>query len=112
DGPMDDSDDEPDTSEPNSESNEKNDNLPAAKTKAIAEINALLSQEPQITNSDLSAEYQNWSEQIEKLTSQKEIDNLKNKVIIDIQVKREAKKKKKKKNKIFKKANKQKKKKK
>jgi hypothetical protein len=62
------------------------------RTEFITEITAALNQEPQLTNNDLSPQYQNWEEQISQLTDFQQINNFQDRILADIQARRKDKK--------------------
>ncbi|CAI2167582.1 8021_t:CDS:2 [Funneliformis geosporum] len=58
--------------------------LSQKKNKVITEINSALNQEPQLTNSELSPEYQNWESQINQITDIQQITHLQDRILADI----------------------------
>jgi len=70
----------------------KQQELSQKKDKSISEITTALNQEPQLTNNDLSPQYQNWEAQINQLTDIQQITNLQDRILADIQTCRQDKK--------------------
>jgi hypothetical protein len=70
----------------------KQQKLNQKRTKFITEITTALNHEPQLTNDDLSPQYQNWEEQINQLTDIQQITNLQDRLLADIQARRQDKK--------------------
>jgi hypothetical protein len=58
----------------------------------IMEITTTLRQEPPLTNNELSPQYQNWEEQINQLTNPQQFTNLQDRLLADIQARRQDKK--------------------
>lgn len=77
---------------PSGETPSRSPNLSTFRQKAINTINVTLNLEPKLTNSDLDENCRQWKEQINAANSEKDIDNIKDRVLIDIKVKKKAKK--------------------
>jgi len=59
------------------------------RNQVISEITQALHQEPPLTNSELSPQYQNWEEQINQLTDFQKMTSLQDRVLADIQARRQ-----------------------
>jgi hypothetical protein len=62
------------------------------KTNSITKIITSLNQEPQLNNSDLSSEYQNWENKLNGLTELEQITDWESKVLVEIQARKKDKK--------------------
>lgn len=67
------------------------DDLSQIRTQALSAIQTVLNSEPKLTASDLSPDCQDYENKLKQLNSENEINELKEKVLQDIQVKRKAK---------------------
>ncbi|CAI2198214.1 4685_t:CDS:2, partial [Funneliformis geosporum] len=76
------------TNEPN---NDTSSNLQTLKTQVISEITAALNETPLLNNSDLSSKYQDWENEINNLSDEKDINFLKTSVLFDIEDQRKEK---------------------
>jgi curved DNA-binding protein CbpA len=76
-----------------SKRNTKNssDPLQILKNLAIAKVDGELLKDPEIQNSELDSNNQNWGADIQNATSENQINQIKNKVLADIKKKRQAK---------------------
>ncbi|MCE8163322.1 MAG: hypothetical protein I3273_03240 [Candidatus Moeniiplasma glomeromycotorum] len=70
----------------------KQQELKQQREKTITEINSALNQEPKLINSELSPEYQNWEEKINRITDIQQITNFQDRLLADIQARRHDKK--------------------
>ncbi|CFW93194.1 protein of unknown function [endosymbiont DhMRE of Dentiscutata heterogama] len=67
-------------------------NISAFRQEAINTIEVALNLEPKIANNDLDEGYRQWESQINAANEEKDIDNIKDRVLVDIKAKRKAKK--------------------
>ncbi|CAG8531870.1 5523_t:CDS:2 [Cetraspora pellucida] len=70
---------------------DQNQGVAQARTAAIQAINEALNQDPKIATSDLDSNFQNWENQIEGLSAEKDINNLRDRVKANIAKKRKEK---------------------